>query len=90
MAEYLLHQGRDGVPVGVFFEDEHYYLPATKNHEAYGVAVVAARGPEISWEDYAEQLASKSPSPTAMWDLYESDEADLEDVLLAARSDTTY
>lgn len=90
MAKYLLHQGRDGVPVGVFFEDEHYYLPTTKNHEAYGVAVVTARGSETSWDDYAEQLASKSPSPNAMWDLYESDEASLEDVLLAARNDTTY
>jgi hypothetical protein len=90
MAEYLLHQSRDGTPLGVFFQDEHYYLPETKSHEAYGVAVVADRGSETSWEDYAEQLASKSPSPRAMWDLYESDEADLEDVLLAARNDTTY
>lgn len=90
MAEYLLHQGRDGTPLGVFFDGEHYYLPETQSHEAYGVSVVEARGPETSWEDYAEQLASKSPSPQGMWDLYDSDEADLEDVLLAARRDTTY
>ena len=90
MAEYLLHQGRNGVPLGVFFRDEHYYLPETKSHEAYGVAVMEARGFATSWEDYAEQLASKSPSPRGMWDRYESDGGDLERVLLAARQDTTY
>ena len=90
VTEYLLHQGRNGVPLGVFFHDEHYYLPETRPHEAYGVAVMSDRGHATSWEDYAEQLASKSPSPRAMWDLYETDEADLEAVLLAARRDTTY
>ena len=90
MATYLLHLGRNGVPLGVFFEDEHFYPESARSHERYGQSVMDARGSDTNWLDYAEQLASKSPSPQGMWDLYEANEADLEDVLEAALRDTTY
>lgn len=90
MTKYLLHQTKDGTPVGVFSEDEHYYLPTEKAKERYGIALVATRGPETSWEDFMEQQASRWPGPNDMWDIYDSDEDGLEFVLDAARTDTTY
>lgn len=90
MSNYLLHQKRDGTPVGVFDETSHYYLPTEKAAEAYGVAAVATRGTDTTWDDFMEQQASKSPAPRAMWDTYESDEDGLEYVLEAARNATTY
>lgn len=91
MPNYLLHQLRDGSPIGVFDEDgEHYYLAnQAPLHEDYGVSVVEAKGADPDWEDWIDQLASKSPSPRAMWDVYPHEQAPLEDVLLDAVRDTS-
>lgn len=87
MASYLLHQLRDGTPVGVWTEVDYYYDPRYEDRFAqYGQSVIAARGDSVTWEDYAEQLASKTPTPTAMWDLFEHDEAALKDILRAAQN----
>ena len=86
MTNYLLHQKRDGTPIGVWTETSHYYDTRNKQHEAYGQNVVAAKGSETEWEDYTEQLASKTPTPTAMWDLYDHPEAELPTVLQDARN----
>jgi hypothetical protein len=70
--------------VGIFTETRHFYPAESRQHEEYGAAVVASRGPKTSWEDWAEQLASKTPSPLAMWDLYDHAPADLHAVLIDA------
>ena len=89
MTSYLLHQRRDGTPVGIFTEQDYLYEALDKSHEAYGVSVVESRGPDTEWSDWIEQLASKTPSPRAMWDIYEHDDDTLENVLQEARDDMT-
>lgn len=89
MTDYLLHQKRDGSPIGVFTQTNHFYLAGELDkHEAYGAEVVGSKGPDTSWAEWIEQLASKSPSPTAMWDVYQHAPAPLETVLMDARKDT--
>lgn len=92
MAKFLLHQSRDGSPLGVFNEDgDHYYFQNDTAMEEYGVAVNAQRSPNTNWDDWVEQMASKSPSPNGgMWDEYNHVDTDLESVLLDARNDTSY
>ena len=86
MSNYLLHQRRDGMPVGIFTEQDYYYLPTEKAAQNYGVSVVESRGPDTHWEDWIEQLASKTPSPKAQWDLYDAPiGADLKATLMDAR-----
>lgn len=68
-------------------EFDYYYDPRYEDDfEAYGQQVIAARGSDVTWADYAEQLASKTPTPTAMWDLYEHADAALKDVLRDAQN----
>lgn len=90
MANYLLHQRRDGTPMGVFTEKAHYYHPDSKTHQGYGVAVVAARGSEVEWEDWIDQLAEKTPGPSDMWDVFPAPARPLADVLDEARSNLSY
>lgn len=90
MSKFLIHQKRDGTPVGVFNETDHYYRSTDAHHERYGIAVVSSRGYAFTWADFVEQQASKTPGPTAMWDTYDSDKAMLADVLDDAIRDTTY
>lgn len=85
MSLYLIHQNRDGDPLGVFSENTHYYFPSTQSHEDYGVSVVNSRGSDTPWLDWVEQLASKSPSPKARWDTYDHPPASLYQVLIDCR-----
>lgn len=89
MARYLLHQNRSGAPIGVFSEKGHFYFSQFENREAYGVSVVESRGPDTPWDEWVEAQASKSPSPTDMWDIYDHANASLETVLRAAKADTS-
>lgn len=90
MANFLLHQKRDGTPMGVFTERGHYYHPDSKEHQSYGLAVVGSRGSEVSWEDWIDQLANKTPGPNDMWEVFPSGPAALVDVLEDARNDLSY
>lgn len=92
MAQFLLHQGRDGVPVGVWrSSDESYYPADQKAKEAYGKAVIANMGDEANWEEWIDQLATKFPGPQDQWDIFEADGTlELEEVLEEARKDLTY
>lgn len=92
MAQYLLHQGRDGVPVGVWRAPDDFYYPITqKSKEAYGKAVIANMGDATTWEEFSEQLASKFPGPKDQWDIFEADSTlELEEVLDEATKDLTY
>lgn len=92
MATYLIHQARDGSPLGIFSETDHFYFAhLAAKHEAYGVSVVQSRGSRTDWDEWAEEQASKSPGPRGMWDTYSaSDYLPLEDLLLRVRDQTTY
>ena len=92
MAQYLLHQGRDGVPVGVWrAPDDSYYPASQKSKEAYGKAVIANMGDATTWEEFIEQLASKFPGPKDQWDIFDADGTlELEEVLDEATKDLTY
>lgn len=90
MTNYLIHQKRDGTPMGVFTETAHYYHPDSKNHQPYGVSVVAARGSEVEWDDWIDQVADKMPGPTDTWEVFPDDDRPLADVLDEARSDLSY
>jgi hypothetical protein len=92
MAQFLIHQGRDGVPVGVWRSiTEFYYLPTTRHKEAHGRAVVLSIGSENTWQGWIEQLASRFPGPQDQWDIYETDGTlELQEVLDEARSNTAY
>lgn len=87
MADYLIHQTRDGNPVGVFTENDHYYFPSSVSHELYGISVVESKGTETTWNDWIDQLAGKSPGPHDQWDVYVHPIAPLYQVLIDARSD---
>ena len=92
MALFLLHQGRDGVPVGVWRSPEESYYPAgSEAKKSYGEAVMANMGDATTWEDWSEQLASKFPGPKDQWDLFEADGTlELNEVLDEALKDLTY
>ena len=91
MALFLLHQGRDGVPVGVWrARDDVYYPDDQKVKEAYGKSVMADMGTEVTWADWCERLASKIPGPTDQWDTVEADGTyELFEVLDEARASLT-
>lgn len=90
MANYLIHQRRDGTPMGVFTEKSHYYHPDSKKHQTYGLQVVGARGSEVEWEDWIDQLADKTPGPNDMWDIYPAESRPLVDILSEARDNLSY
>lgn len=92
MAKFLLHQGRDGVPVGVWrSEDEAYYPPSAAAKEKYGRAVVAGRSPNQDWDEFMDRMAFLTPGPADQWDIFEADGTlELEEVLEEARKDLTY
>lgn len=92
MAKYLIHQGRNAYPFGIFrFADDYFYGYDSTHKMPYGLAVVGAMGYAITWDDWIERLASKIPGPTDQWDIVESDaDAQLEDVLDDARASLTY
>lgn len=90
MTNFLLHQKRDGTPMGIFTEKAHYYHPDSKDHQSYGVAVVASRGSEVEWEDWIDQVADKTPGPTDMWEIYPAEARPLVDVLNDARNNLSY
>lgn len=90
MPEYLIHQSRNGTPLGIFSEVEHYYPPEHASQEAYGEAVIATKGSAMTWDEFVEQQASKSPAPKAMWDIYESDKDSMEDIFQDVVDDTSY
>lgn len=90
MARYLLHQARSGEVLGVWFENDSAYVPTLQGDRAqtYGQAVMDSRGPATEWDDYAEQLASKSPAPNYMWDQFSHYSSVLSEVLAGARQAT--
>lgn len=92
MASYLLHQGRDGYPFGVYRSMEaHFYGGDAVHKIPYGAAVVGSIGDANTWENWIQQLASKFPGPQDQWDIIlADDDADLESVLDAARKSRTY
>ncbi len=92
MANYLLHQGRDGVPVGVWRSpDESYYPEGSEAKKSYGEAVMANMGNRTTWEDWTDQLASKFPTAQDQWDIFEADGTlELSEVLDEALQDLTY
>lgn len=86
MRTYLIHQLKDGTPVGIFSpEGEHVYFSQHRMHERDGLAAVKARGSDPTWEEWAEQLASQWPTRAGQWDLFESENTDLLEVLLEVR-----
>lgn len=92
MAKYLIHQGRNAYPFGVFRSaDDYFYGHASIHKKPYGLAVVGSIGYANTWDDWIEQLASKFPGPTDQWDIVEADDdAQLDDVLDEARASLTY
>jgi len=90
MADYLIHQGANGVPLGVFVENAHYYFPENSDHEEYGVAAVEQQGPSTNWADWIDSMSDRVPRPDGQWTVYNHDPASLEDVLTAAVGDTGY
>ena len=92
MALYLIHQGRNGVPVGVWRSPDEYYYPADqKAKETYGINVMKSMGSDVSWDDWIEQLASKFPGPQDQWDTYEADGSlELDEVFQEVSDDTSY
>ena len=89
MPNYLIHFTRDGEPVGVWTENDHYYFPSKQQHEEYGKSVIEARGTSVPWEDFADQLAFKTPAPTAMWDTVDHPSAPLYQILVDVRDSAT-
>lgn len=91
MAKFLLQQVLSGTPIGVWDEDgNHYYTPEYADRfEKYGQLAMDSRGVATSWDDWCEQQASKTPSPNAMWDIYEHPGAPLEDILQDALDHTS-
>jgi len=91
MAQFLLHQGRNGVPQGVWRSPEESYYPGgSESKKAYGEAVIANMGSEVTWEDWIDQLASKFPGPQDQWDIYEADGSlELNEVFEEAVSNTS-
>lgn len=81
MAVYLIHQMRDGAPMGVHSETDAFYFPPYENRKPYGEAVRASRGSDTAWAEWAEAQASKSPGPGGMWDTVVAPEAPLDAVL---------
>jgi hypothetical protein len=47
-----------------------------------------SKGSATEWEDYADQLANKTPAPNYMWDQYNHFSSVLSEVLESAREDT--
>lgn len=88
MPNYLLHQKRDGTPVGVYSETADYYNPLEDQLRAEGREVVYGKLPQTPWSTFIERLASLSPSPTMQWDVYTSTSNVLEEVLDQAARDT--
>lgn len=83
MPDYLVHQRRDGYPVGIWTPNAHYYDPSLPvSFKKAGEGLVIPRDPaRMSWEDFCEQQASKSPGPGGMWDLVSHRQQPLSDVL---------
>ncbi len=92
MALYLLHEGRDRQPVGVWRSPtDYYYPPSQEAKQNYGEAVMENMGTDVTWDDWIEGLASKFPGPKDMWDTYEADGTlELPEVLSEAQSNTGY
>lgn len=92
MAQYLLHQGRDGVPVGVWRSPEESFYPVgAEAKQTYGQAVLANMGNDTTWDEWIDQLASKFPGPKDQWDIFDADGTlELEEVLDEATKDLTY
>lgn len=91
MAKFLLQQTLYGTPIGIWNEaGEHYYSPDFSDRfEKYGQLVMDSRGVATSWDDWCEQQASKTPSPSAQWDIYEHPDAPLDDILQDAVDHTS-
>ncbi len=83
MPDFLIHQRRDGYPVGVWTENAHYYDPTVPaSFKQSGEGLVKGRDPKkMSWNDFAEQQASKTPGPGGQWDIVDHREQPLSDVL---------
>lgn len=92
MANYLLHQNRDGTPVGVWSSPtDFFYGPQYQDKVAYGKSVVSNQGSETTWDDFCDQMASKFPSPHDQWDVYATDGSlELSEVLSEAQENTTH
>lgn len=93
MALFLLHQLRNGEVIGVFNEDgdDRYLADYAPQFENYGREVVGSKGKAVEWDDWVDQLASKSPSPNGgTWDAYNHTDVDLDTVLNDARKDTDF
>ncbi len=85
MPTYLIHQLKDGTPVGIFSPEAHFYFSQYQSHERDGVAVVGARGSDPTWDEWVEQLASRWPTRAGQWDLFDHESTLLEEVLIAVR-----
>lgn len=71
--------------------DDYFYGHDAQHKIAYGRAVVASMGNATTWDEWIEQLASKFPGPTDMWDIIDADGTfELEEVLAEARASLTY
>lgn len=92
LTKYLLHQGRDGVPVGVWrTADDAYYPASAAAKEKYGRAVVEGRAKNQTWDEFIERMAFLTPGPADQWDIFEADGTlELEEVLDEATKDLTY
>ncbi len=89
MTQFLIHQNRAGDPLGVWDESDYYYPDGTPDEIVnYGEAATQ-RGYDQSWPEFMEQQASLTPSPSARWDIFEHEDAPLNEVFddaLAATS----
>lgn len=83
MPNYLIHQRQDGYPAGVWTETAHYYDPSLPaSFKRAGEGLVMGRDPrKMSWDDFCEQQASKTPGPGGQWDIVPHAERPLSDVL---------
>lgn len=92
MARFLIHQGRNAYPFGVYRSmDDFLYGHDAEHKVAYGRAVVTSMGHANTWDEWIEQLASKFPGPADQWDIIEADGTlALEEVLEEARASLTY
>jgi len=92
LAKFLIHQGRNTYPFGVYRSmDDYFYGDDSQHKIAHGRAVVTSMGYANTWDEWIEQLASKFPGPADQWDIIETDGTlELEEVLAEARESLTY
>lgn len=74
MAKYLVHQNRDGQPVGIWRNpEESFYDPRYPAKELYGKRLIEDHGQILDWEEFVDDQTFRWPGPYDMWDSIDLD-----------------